>query len=121
MSETPTLHAVPTEAPEASVPAPVSHIGAMPAPVQAPSFGGLPPVAVHAFAIVGAAAGGAAIGGLAARSWEGAALGALSNLTLLGFVAALFGGDRLTQPLRIGYGGIALVSTVVSGYLLYRR
>lgn len=88
---------------------------------QVASFGTASSLGTHVLAILGAAAVGAAIGGLASSSWRGAAIGAGANTSFVGFVAALLGGQRLSTAGRLSYAAVALLAAGGAGFLAWKR
>lgn len=97
----------------------------VPAPVGLgqvdPRFGTAPRMLEHLAAVLVAGAVGGLIGGLAASSWRGAAIGAGANVSLLGLTASVLGGGRLSTGLRVSYAGLALGAAGLAGWFAWKR
>lgn len=85
------------------------------------SFGSSATFWSHLAAVLGAAAVGGLIGGLASSSWRGAAIGAGANTSLVSGIAALLGGGRLSTAVRVGYAVTALLAAGGAGYFFWKR
>lgn len=84
-------------------------------------FGTRPTLVTHLLTTGGAAGVGAVIGGASSGTLQGAGIGALSNLTVLGVSAALLGTGRLSTLERILYAVLAMGAGAGAGYLVWRR
>lgn len=98
--------------------APVIGLGNMAQPTGAGVLAG---VGTHLLAVGATGATGAAVGFLSSGELRGAAIGAGTQLTLLGLAGAIFGGQRMPTWMRVLYGVLALGGAGGAGYLVWTR